>query len=416
VSFVSVTQAFNPTTSMGRLTLNVLLSFAQYEREVTGERIRDKITASKKKGMRMGGPVPLGYDVLDKKLVINPREAQRVRTIFRRYLDLGSLTALAQDLRRRRIVTKISRRADGSVRGGIAFTKGPLACLLRNRTYVGEVSHKGKHYPGEHEAILDADLFGAVQKALAAHKQARSYARANTGSLLIGRIFDDRGNRMTPSTANARGVRYRYYVSCVLAQGRKNDAGSVPRVPAPEIEACVAAAIREQVPDASPQSQRELIASHLQRVTVHKQKLELRLRTDEINEERRFTIPWAFTPSTRKREILMPHSASTVRPIRAESRARLVEGIAKARLWLDQLVSGDIESTGEIAERENCSERSVRMTLGLAFLSPAIVKAAVDGTLPRGCGVSQCLDMPCSWSAQWREIARYTLGNLTPLI
>jgi site-specific DNA recombinase len=194
--------------------------------------------------------------------------------------------------------------------------------------------------------------------------------RANTGSLLTGRIFDDRGNRMTPSTANARGVRYRYYVSCVLAQGRKNDAGSVPRVPAPEIEACVAAAIRERVPDASPQAQQELIASHLQRVTVHKQKLELRLRADEINEERRVTIPWAFKPPTRKREILIPHAASASRPIRAESRARLVEGIAKARLWLDQLVSGEIESTSNIAKREKCSERSVRMTLGLRFSAP----------------------------------------------
>jgi site-specific DNA recombinase len=404
VSFVSVTQAFNTTTSMGRLTLNVLLSFAQFEREVTGERIRDKIAASKRKGMRMGGPVPLGYDVLDKKLVINRREAERVRIIFQRYLDVGSLTGLARDLRRRGIVTKISRRGDGSVRGGIPFTKGPLAYLLRNPVYIGEVVHKGKRYPGEHEAILEVDLFGAVQKALAAAKRARSYARANTGSLLTGRIFDDRGNRMTPSTANARGVRYRYYVSCVLAQGRKNDAGSVPRIPAPEIEACVVTAVTEQVPDAT-QAPHELIAGHLQRVTVHKQKLELRLRADDIDEERRVTIPWTLTPPTRKREILIPHAASAVRPIRAESRARLVEGIAKARLWLDQLVSSKIEGTREIARREHCTERSVRMTLGLAFLSPAIVKAAVDGTLPRGCGVSQCLDMPSSWSGQWRQIA-----------
>src|SRR5580704_11106244 len=271
VSFVSVTQAFNTTTSMGRLTLNVLLSFAQFEREVTGERIRDKIAASKKKGMRMGGPVPIGYEARDKKLVLNPQEAERVRIIFRRYLDLGSLTALAQDLRGRRIVTKISRRADGSVRGGIPFTKGPLAYLLRNPVYIGEVVHTGKRYPGEHGAILEVDLFGAVQKMLAAQKRARSYARANTGSLLTGRIFDDRGNRMTPSTANARGVRYRYYVSCVLAQGRKNDAGSVPRIPAPEIEAAVAAAVREQVPDAGRETQEDLIASHLECVTVHKQ-------------------------------------------------------------------------------------------------------------------------------------------------
>ena len=405
VSFVSVTQAFNTTTSMGRLTLNVLLSFAQFEREVTGERIRDKIAASKRKGMRMGGPVPLGYAARDKKLVVNPEEAERVRIIFRQYLKIGSLTALAQDLRSRGIVTKISRRADGSVRGGIPFTKGPLAYLLRNPVYIGDVVHKGKRYPGEHEAILEVDLFGAVQKALAAQKRARSYARANTGSLLTGRIFDDRGNRMTPSTANARGVRYRYYVSCVLAQGRKNDAGSVPRVPAPEIEATVAAAVREHLPDAPEQTPQELIAAHLARVTVRKGQLELQLRADDGADERRLTVPWSFNPPARKREILLPHSTSTARPIRAESRARLVEGIAKARLWLDQLLSGEIEGTREIALRERCTERSVRMTLGLAFLSPAIIQAAVDGTLPRGCGVAQCLDLPGAWSEQWRGLS-----------
>jgi hypothetical protein len=218
---------------------------------------------------------------------------------------------------------------------------------------------------------------------------------------LTGRIFDDRGNRMTPSTANARGVRYRYYVSCVLNQGRKKDAGSVPRVPAPEIETFIVAAVRERVPDASGQIERELIANYLERVTLRKGQLELQLLADDGAEERRVIVPWSFTPPTRKREILMPHSASTARPIRAESRARLVEGIAKARLWLDQLLSGEIEATRDIARREKCTERSVRMTLGLAFLSPAIVKAAVEGTLPHGCGVSQCLDMPNGWSEQW---------------
>src|SRR5215210_5905666 len=163
VSFVSVTQAFNTTTSMGRLTLNVLLSFAQFEREVTGERIRDKVAASKRKGMRMGGPVPLGYDVNDKKRVINPEEAERVRTIFRQYLKLKSFAKLREDLRRRKILTKRSPRWGGSVRGGISFTKGALAFLLKNRVYVGEIVHKGKHYPGEHPSILYKPLFEAVQ-------------------------------------------------------------------------------------------------------------------------------------------------------------------------------------------------------------------------------------------------------------
>ena len=157
-SVVSVTQSFNTTTSMGRLTLNVLLSFAQLEREVTGERIRDKIAASKKKGMWIGGPVPLGYDVRDRKLVVNDPEAATVRQIFETYLGLGSITATVDALRRRGIVTKISRTADGGTRGGIAFTRGSLAHLLGNRIYLGEMRHKQAHYPGEHAAIIAREL------------------------------------------------------------------------------------------------------------------------------------------------------------------------------------------------------------------------------------------------------------------
>src|SRR5829696_4978847 len=245
VSFVSVTQAFNTTTSMGRLTLNVLLSFAQFEREVTGERIRDKVAASKRKGMRMGGPVPLGYDVKDKKLVINPEEAERVRTIFRQYLKLKSITKLLEDLRRRKILTKKTPRSGGSVCGGISFTKGALAFLLKNRVYVGEIVHKSKHYPGEHPPILDKPLFEAVQHILTSQAQSRQHASVNTQSLLTGKIFDDRGNRMTPSSAKKGAVRYRYYVSAVLTQGRKRESGSVARVSAPEIEAAVMRVLRE---------------------------------------------------------------------------------------------------------------------------------------------------------------------------
>jgi site-specific DNA recombinase len=228
VSFVSVTQAFNTTGSMGRLTLNVLLSFAQFEREVTAERIRDKIAASKRKGMRMGGPTPLGYDVENKRLVINPQEADRVRRIFRRYLELGCLTKLVGDLRKRGIHSKVTRRSHGASRGGIPFTKGPLAYLLKNRVYIGEIIHKGRHYPGEHAPILDRELFEAVQRELASRAQARGQHRINNNSLLTGRIFDDRGNRMTPSTGKKGPARYRYYVSAALLQGRREDAGSVP--------------------------------------------------------------------------------------------------------------------------------------------------------------------------------------------
>ena len=236
VSFVSVTQSFNTTTSMGRLTLNVLLSFAQFEREVTGERIRDKIAASKKKGLWMGGHVPLGYRVAKRKLVVDQEEAATVRLVFERYLARGSLPALQQDLRERGIRTRPRARASGKIVGGVPFTNGPLAHLLRNRVYLGEINHKGQSHPGEHEPIIAPDLFKAVQEMLAANHHPKQ-VRLRAGALLRGRIFDDRGNRMTPTHANKGGARYRYYTSSVLAQGRRGEAGSIARVPAPEIEA-----------------------------------------------------------------------------------------------------------------------------------------------------------------------------------
>src|SRR5688500_10632413 len=214
---------------MGRLTLNVLLSFAQFEREVTGERIRDKIAASKKKGMWMGGHVPLGYRVQDRKLVIDDAEAEAVRCIFQRYVDLGSLTLLLQDLRTRGIRTKQRQLSNGSVGGGIPFTRGPLAYLLRNRTYLGEIVHRDQCHLGEHTAIVEREVFDKVQALLASGATARRHANLASSSILTGRIFDDRGNRMTPTHAQKNGARYRYYVSCVLLQGRKKDAGSVAR-------------------------------------------------------------------------------------------------------------------------------------------------------------------------------------------
>jgi site-specific DNA recombinase len=226
VSFVSVTQQFNTTSSMGRLTLNVLLSFAQFEREVTGERIRDKIAASKRKGIWVGGNVPLGYESRDKKLVIHEDDAERVRTIFRRYLELGSIGALLSDLRDRGIVSKIRTRSDGRTVGGIPFTRGPLAYLLHNRCYVGEVVHRGQIHPGEHQPILDRDLFEAVQRRLGEQRASRGTGRADSEAMLLGRIFDDRGNRMTPSHCRKIGTKYRYYTSAALTQGQPELAGS----------------------------------------------------------------------------------------------------------------------------------------------------------------------------------------------
>src|ERR1700741_4822951 len=212
-SFVSVTQSFKTTSSMGRLTLNVLLSFAQFEREVIGERVRDMIAASKRKGLWVGGPVPLGYRCVDKKLEIVPKEAEAVRTIFTLYLALGSMGALLAELDRRGVRTKVNGRREGQKRGGIRFGVGPLAHLLKNRFYIGEVHYRGEIYCGEHEPILSRDLFEAVQAKLAANAVDRQVRLKGSATLLTGRLFDDRGNRMSPTHANKRGVRYRYYVS-----------------------------------------------------------------------------------------------------------------------------------------------------------------------------------------------------------
>ena len=412
VSFVSVTQAFNTTTSMGRLTLNVLLSFAQFEREVTAERIRDKIAASRRKGIRTGGPTPLGYSVEHKRLVVNEEEAERVRIIFRQYLELGCLTKLAGDLRERGIVTKAMMLSSGSVRGGIPFTKGPLHYLLRNRVYIGEIVHKGQYFAGEHEPIIDRDLFVAVQQALTSRANARTHSRINDASLLIGRVFDDRGNRMTPSTANKGGVRYRYYISAPLLQGRKEDAGSVSRVSAPDLEAAVVGALRqwtaetaaaETSGDVAGFTDRELAQQHLQTVTLRKGTLEISVCHTDGEATAPLLVPWSPVPTSRRRELIVPagqENSTSRRPIRAESRARLLEGIAKARLWLDDLASGRICDTWEIATQEGCSERSIRMTLNLAFLNPVIVRAAVGGALPFGTGHSRLTALPPDWEQQ----------------
>jgi DNA invertase Pin-like site-specific DNA recombinase len=247
VSFVSVTQAFNTTTSMGRLTLNVLLSFAQFEREVTGERIRDKIAASKQKGIWMGGTVPLGYRVESRKLLIVEEEAETVRLIFSRYLELGSLPALQNDLRERGLITRRRPLSSGKIRGGVPFTTGPLHQLLTNRIYLGEINHRNRSWPGEHLPIVERELFDAAQDKLAANRNSHHERLNPSDALLAGRIFDDRGNRMTPSHAKKGPARYRYYVSLALAKGRKEEAGTVKRAAAADIDQLVLEALRNCV-------------------------------------------------------------------------------------------------------------------------------------------------------------------------
>src|SRR5437762_1901237 len=270
-SFVSVTQQFNTTTSMGRLTLNVLLSFAQFEREVIGERIRDKIAASKKKGMWMGGVPPLGYRAENHKLIVIDGEAEIVRSIYRRYAELGSVRLLKSELEARGIKSKSWTSAAGRVIGGKPFSRGALYLILQNRIYRGEIVHKGQSHPGEHIPIIDQPLWDAVQAQLVSNSGERN---AGTGtrehSLLTGMLFDRDGNRMTPTHAIKKDTRYRYYVSRPLITKHQTKRSTGLRIPATEVEQLVISRIRQwlldpgkiyqaiQLPDLS--AQRRLVA------------------------------------------------------------------------------------------------------------------------------------------------------------
>jgi DNA invertase Pin-like site-specific DNA recombinase len=410
VSFVSVTQQFNTTTSMGRLTLNVLLSFAQFEREVTSERIRDKISASKRKGLWVGGMTPLGYDAKDRKITVNVAEADRVRTIFRSYLKLGSLNLLMADLRKRGIVTKLRKLKTGERIGGIAFMRGSLAQLLRNRFYIGEVAFKGEVLKGEQPAILDRALFDAVQARLNEQVTNHKAKWMKSDALLTGRIFDDRGNRMTPSHARRGNVKYRYYLSSALLQGTTECAGSVRRVPATDVEALVIKSVRAHLMPSQPIDDRTLISSRVARVEVQPKQLVIHLTEEPKGTANRkktrangaLHVAWQRTPSTRRREILLPEGMPPqhARPIRSETRATLVAAIARGRRWLDELTTDPSVTTESIAKREDCSVRKVNMTISLAFLAPNLVKAAIDGRLPHGMGVARLTDLPLEWSRQ----------------
>jgi site-specific DNA recombinase len=407
VSFVSVTQQFNTTTSMGRLTLNVLLSFAQFEREVTSERIRDKIAASKRKGLWVGGMAPLGYVTKDRKITVNEAEAERVRTIFRSYLKLGSLNLLMADLRKRGIVTKVRTLKSGEKVGGIPFTRGPLAHLLRNRFYIGEVAFKGEILKGEQIAIVDRELFDAVQARLDTQINGHKAARTNSEAVLAGRLFDDRGNRMTPSHARKHGTKYRYYLSSVLLQGQSERAGSISRVPAADIEALVVKSVRERLKLSLSVDDRRLVHTCITRVEIRPGKLVIKLVRGQGRKRRAkgdliLHIPWHKPPSKRRREILMPDAVEprNARPIRAETRATLVAAIARGRGWLKEIIDNANITVESIAKREKCSLRQINMTISLAFLAPNLVKAAIEGRLSRGIGVTRLRDAPAEWSRQ----------------
>jgi site-specific DNA recombinase len=408
VSFVSVTQSFNTTTSMGRLTLNVLLSFAQFEREVTGERIRDKIAASKKKGMWMGGLVPLGYRVEDRALHIVEDHATIVRSLFRRYLEAGSVVRLKQLLDAEDF--RIPIRFDGADRstGGGLFSRGHIYKILSNPIYAGRIAHKGQVHQGQHPPIVDQELWNRVQQSLRDHVSATSAKRTRQSSdaLLAGKLFDDRGNRMSPTWARKGSKRWRYYVSQAALQGDKSKAGSIVRVPAADVEALVADAVGKLPAD--PAASQTDIRDRIDRVVIGRTTIQIQL--SEVAEgdegERTLTLPWTPPSPYRKREILQGASRATTdaRPMRANARAILIEAVSNAHRWLDDLKSDPRQSLEALALREGKTERSIRMIVSLAFLAPDIVEAAVEGRLPRGFGIKRLLDLPIAWPDQWRAL------------
>jgi site-specific DNA recombinase len=452
LSFVSVTQQFNTTTSMGRLTLNVLLSFAQFEREVTGERIRDKIAASKKKGLWMGGLVPLGYDLKNRTLVINEPEAETVRTLFRLYLELETVRRLKEEADRRGLVTKRRPQATGAITGGESFTRGHLYQLLSNPLYAGEVRHKGATYPGQHPAIVDRETFAAVQQRLAQNATNRhSPTNAKVPSLLTGLVYDETGDLLCPTHANKKGTRYRYYISKRLMHPSDPSSGGW-RLPAKELEGVVlrgivgllkddlrlsealqmkdtsadrshevmkqAAALAGDLLQGSPQRQRQLLAGLLSCLVLQAAAISVEIRLASLldlldpqssclelgaNGALNFLIPIELKRRGVESKLVMQVSSGSPTP----RDAKLVSLLADAHRWIDDLGQGRAVSLRDLARQYNRDVGEVSRTLPIAFLAPDIVAAILHGRQAIELTPRQLLrigTMPHRWDDQRRRL------------
>ena len=323
-------------------------------------------------------------------------------------MSMRGVFLLMADLRKQDIVTKVRTLKSGATVGGIPFTRGPLAHLLRNRFYIGEVMFKGEVLAGEQPAIVDRGLFDVVQTKLTKQVDSHKTARVKSEAVLAGRIFDDRGNRMTPSHVRKRGIKYRYYLSSALLQGQPERAGAVSRIPAAEIEGLVLRSVREHLNPSADIEDAVLINTHVGRVEIQSDQLLIELTNAKGTSCRRNTlkVPWHKTPLKRRREILVPASVppQDVRAIRSEKRALLVSSIARGRRWLNELITDPTANAKSIATRDGCSVRKVNMTISFAFLAPDLVKAAIEGRLPHGMGVVRLADLPAEWSRQYRML------------
>ena len=405
VSFVSVTQSFNTTSSMGRLTLNVLLSFAQFEREVIGERVRDKIAVSKRKGIWVGGPAPTGYRSKDKKLEVVPEEADLVRRIFADYLSVGSISALAAKLNSTGPKPKPRQLANGKTVQAECWRVGPLAHLLKNRFYIGEVVYRGEVHQGKHEAILDRDLFEAVQTRLGDQAVARKLARKQSPHLLTSKLFDDRGNLMSPTHANKKGVRYRYYTSQALLQGRRKDAGSVARVSAEDLEQLVLETLASSGDADTSASHRGLVDRRLAQATIRQNCIEVALRgaTDEVASGSPATIiSIPFTPTNLPKKGVIHRTALSTGPTDVE-RTTILTAIARSKAWVEQILRNPAESFETIAAREGRSARYIKLLAPLAYVSPRLVEALAEGRPVADITVTSVAKLlPLSWAEQER--------------
>ena len=450
VSFVSVTQQFNTTSSMGRLTLNVLLSFAQFEREVTGERIRDKIAASKKKGMWMGGTVSLGYEVKDRKLIVNLGEAKLVNRLFRLYLELGCVRKLKTQLDREGTTTKLRTSGVGNRTGGAAFARGALYKILQNRIYLGEIRHRKQYYQGEHEAIVPRELWDRVQAKLASNNHRhKNCVRSESSALLVGLLQDAEGNQFAPSHTLKNGRRYRYYV----CQPKIADSGIEPkaiRLPAHDVERQVLRRLRSFLqshqavmdelgaPSESPAMTQKLIAEAgkaseaidkefltkiVRRVFVHPDRLEVELSkralraglkgrvyrgnlSDESDQVSDDLLRLEAKAQLRRqggemRLVVPPDSPGHEVPPPVSS---LLKAVARGRQWYEWILNGEVSSKRGIATRLGLTERYVGRVLECAFLAPDIVEAILDGRQPSDLTFQKLTNkLPLSWVAQ-REL------------
>ena len=446
-SFVAVTQQFNTTTSMGRLTLNVLLSFAQFEREVIGERIRDKIAASKRKGIWMGGVVPLGYDVRQRKLIINPDEASTVRHIFECYLELGSVRLLKQEMDRQGITSKIKMSKNGRTSGGKPFARGALYHLLSNPIYVGEIPHKNERHPGQHEALVTRELWAQVQQRLTSGAARKGEGRKTVASPspLAGKLFDENGEPLYVQGAAKGQRRYRYYVSRSLVRGAGDDAQRGWRLPAVEAEQAVASGARGILSDRAAialaleesGSESASLVSVIRSAAFQIERLEsetawpaalaeITERAELGQEGIRLTIklPSALKDDTGERppgELRLTKLA----PIRLKRRGiemrmvlegdlgrsridlPMLKAVARARRWSLDLIAGRIPSLGDLARREKVDGRSMRRLIQLGFLSPRIVEAIVEGRQPPEMSVvalTRRIKLSPRWNAQEQAI------------